>query len=56
MKVCENGKIREMTAEEIKALESIVIPEIQETMEDRLAKLEKSFSKIAELLEKLGVK
>jgi hypothetical protein len=42
--------------EQMKKWEEVIPEEIQETMEDRLAKLEKSFSKIAELLEKLGVK
>lgn len=45
-----NGKIVEMTTEEIKELTDFIPDEVKETVEDRLEKLEKLFSKIADLL------
>lgn len=51
MKICENGIIREMTAEEIAELEALAAsePVPEPTAEDRLAALEEA------MLELLGV-
>lgn len=54
-KIDVNGIVRDMTQEEIermKAFENIVV---EETPEDRLAKLEALFQKLMPLLEQLGV-
>lgn len=50
MKICENGIIREMTAEEIAELEAMAgeVPEAEPTAEERLASAE---VKIQEALE-----
>ena len=51
MKICENGVYREMTKEEIEEISNKIIPEEnQETIEDRLDKLENFFNKIADNL------
>ena len=51
MKICENGIIREMTAEEIAEIEKLAseMPQPEPTAEERLAALEEA------MLELLGV-
>lgn len=51
MKICENGVIREMTAQEIAELEALAseMPEPEPTSEERLSALEEA------MLELLGV-
>lgn len=51
MKICENGIIREMTAEEIAEMEALAaeVPEPEPTAEERLEALEEA------MLEMLGV-
>lgn len=51
MKICENGIIREMTAEEIAEMEAMAgeVPEAEPTAEERLEALEEA------MLEMLGV-
>lgn len=49
MKIYDNGKIREMTPEEIKELTNFSPEEKQETIEDRLTKLEKLLENISKL-------
>lgn len=53
MKIYENGTVREMTPEEIEQINASIPEEVKETAEERLEKLEKLFTKIADFL---GVK
>lgn len=54
MKIYENGVIREMTKEEIEELANKIVPEEKQgEIEERLAKLENFFNKIAD---NLGIK
>jgi uncharacterized membrane-anchored protein YhcB (DUF1043 family) len=62
MRICDNGIMRDATAEELaffaemKEKAEKELAEMQPTMEERLEKLEKLFNRIKELLEKMGVK
>lgn len=55
MKVCENGIVREMTAEEIAELQSMKDEQLPHdlTDEERIAALEKSNAELREALEAL---
>lgn len=60
MKICENGIIRDMTAEEIAEREKLAteMPAPEPTPEERIAALEKDNAELREALEALlsGVK
>ena len=55
MKICENGIIREMTAEEIAELEKLAteMPAPEPTPEERIAALEKNNAELREAMETL---
>lgn len=55
MKICENGVIREMTADEIAELEKLAteMPAPEPTPEDRIAALEKDNAELREAMEAL---
>ena len=55
MKICENGIIRDMTAEEVAELEKLVaeIPAPEPTPEERIAALEKDNAELREAIETL---
>lgn len=55
MKICENGIIRDMTAEEVAELEKLVtkMPAPEPTPEERIAALEKDNAELREALEAL---
>lgn len=54
MKVCENGVVREMTAEEIEALKSEMPAEKEKpSFEDRLNAVEQGFAKLEKLFSAL---
>lgn len=44
MRICENGTYRDATAEEIAAAELVVPPEVQQTLEERIAELEQELA------------
>lgn len=54
-KIDVNGIVRDMTQEEIERMNSFENIVVEETPEDRLAKLEALFQKLMPLLEQLGV-
>lgn len=55
MKICENGVIRDMTAEEIAELEKLAteMPAPEPTPEERIAALEKDNAELREAMEAL---
>ena len=55
MKICENGVIRDMTAEEVAELEKLAaeMPAPEPTPEERIAALEKDNAKLREAMEAL---
>lgn len=55
MKICENGIIRDMTAEEIAELEKLATeaPAPEPTPEERIAALEKDNTELRDVLEAL---
>ena len=55
MKICENGIMRDMTAEEIAELEKLAteMPAPEPTPEDRIAALEKDNAELREAMEAL---
>ena len=55
MKICENGIIRDMTAEEIAELEKLAteMPEPEPTPEERIAALEKDNAELREAMDAL---
>lgn len=55
MKICENGIIREMTAEEIAELEKLAteMPAPEPSPEERIAALEKDNAELREAMEAL---
>ena len=55
MKICENGIIRDMTAEEIAELEKLAteMPAPEPTPEERIAALEKDNAELREAIEAL---
>lgn len=55
MRICENGIIRDMTAEEIAELEKLAteMPAPEPTPEERIAALEKDNAELREALEAL---
>lgn len=55
MKICENGIIRDMTAEEIAELEKLTteMPAPEPTPEERIAALEKDNAELRDALEAL---
>ena len=55
MKICENGIIRDMTAEEIAELEKLAteMPATEPTPEERIASLEKDNAELREAMEAL---
>ena len=55
MKICENGIIRDMTAEEIAEREKLAteMPAPEPTPEDRIAALEKDNAELREVMEAL---
>lgn len=55
MKICENGVIRDMTAEEIAELEKLAAeaPAPEPTPEERIAALEKGNAELREAMEAL---
>ena len=55
MKICENGIIRDMTAEEVAELEKLAaeIPAPEPTPEERIAALEKDNAELREAMEAL---
>ena len=55
MKICENGIIRDMTAEEIAELEKLATeaPAPEPTPEERIAALEKDNAELREAMEAL---
>lgn len=55
MKICENGIIRDMTAEEIAELEKLAAeaPAPEPTAEERIAALEKDNAELREALDAL---
>lgn len=55
MKICENGVIRDMTAEEIAELEKLAAeqPAPKPTPEERIAALEKDNAELREAMEAL---
>ena len=55
MKICENGVIRDMTAEEIAELEKLTteMPAPEPTPEERIAALEKDNAELRDALEAL---
>jgi hypothetical protein len=50
MKICKNGIIRDMTPEEIAEMKKYTPEEVKETVEERLEKLEKLFTKISDFI------
>lgn len=55
MKICENGIIRDMTAEEVAELEKLAteMPALEPTPEERIAALEKDNAELREAMEAL---
>ena len=55
MRICENGIIRDMTAEEVAEFEKLVAeqPTLEPTPEERIATLEKDNAELREALEAL---
>lgn len=55
MKICENGIIRDMTAEEVAELEKLAteIPAPEPTPEERIAALEKDNAELRKAIETL---
>lgn len=55
MKICENGIIRDMTAEEVAELEKLAteMPVPEPTPEERIAALEKDNAELREAMEAL---
>ena len=55
MKICENGTIRDMTAEEIAELEKLAteMPAPEPSPEERIAALEKDNAELREAMEAL---
>lgn len=55
MKICENGVIREMTAEEIAELKKMALeaPTPEPTLDERIAALEKDNAELRETIETL---
>ena len=55
MKICENGTIRDMTAEEIAELEKLAteMPASEPSPEERIAALEKDNAELREAMEAL---
>ena len=50
MRIFDNGIYRDMTPEEIEQLKQSMSAEVKETVEERLEKLEKLFTKIADFV------
>ena len=44
MRICENGVYRDATEAEVSAAESVVAPEEQQTLEERIAELEQELA------------
>ena len=55
MKICENGILRDMTAEEVAELEKLAAeaPALEPTAEERIAALEKDNAELREALDAL---
>lgn len=55
MKICENGMVRDMTAEEVAELEKLAteMPVPEPTPEERIAALEKDNAELREAMEAL---
>lgn len=55
MKICDNGDIRDMTAEEVAELEKLALeaPTPEPTLDERIAILEKDNAELREAIEAL---
>lgn len=54
-KINVNGNVREMTVEELEDIKNHIPPEVKESFEERLKKLEVLLDRFAPILEKMGV-